>query len=145
MTVDTRSDDRLHQWLDGLFRQHSKFVYQIAYTLTGSCQDADDVVQDVFLRLSRNGIPAGIRQNPRAYLCRTASNQGLDALRKRKSERLAGESIDSLEIAVRSPDSYDDRIERIRLAMTQMKPRFVELLNLFYMQGRSCAEIAEIQ
>ena len=40
--------------LESLFRQHSRRVLSAAYRVTGSRQDAEDVLQTVFLRLARH-------------------------------------------------------------------------------------------
>lgn len=63
-----------------LFHQYSNMVYRLAYSYLGSSQDAEDLVQTVFLRL----IDRGTAPEPgkeRAYLTRITINCCKDQLR----------------------------------------------------------------
>src|SRR5215831_13355140 len=68
--------------LEGLFREHHDRVFRAAYRVTGSVVDAEDVLQTVFLRLSRRG-DVNLEPNPGSYLHRAAINAALDLLRQR--------------------------------------------------------------
>ena len=81
-----------NQEFDGLFREHFQFVYSTAYTVTGSRQDAEDVVQSIFLRLIRRDIPPALRQSPKAYLYRAAINESLNIIRFRKRHELTADT-----------------------------------------------------
>ena len=64
---------------DELFAAHRAMVFAIAYEVLGTRADADDVVQDSYLRWS--GVdPAGVR-DPRAYLATIATRTALNAIR----------------------------------------------------------------
>src|SRR5262245_22490620 len=69
---------------ESIFREHSEFVYRTAYRVTGSAEDAEDVMQTVFLKLFRNLQPSDVRQKPRAYLYRAAVNTALNVVRSRQ-------------------------------------------------------------
>jgi hypothetical protein len=58
------SNEPLAPELEELFLEHSRLVYRTAYSVTGSSQDAEDVVQTLFLHLLRRGIPTGLRDTP---------------------------------------------------------------------------------
>jgi DNA-directed RNA polymerase specialized sigma24 family protein len=66
-----------------LFREHSQLLYRTAYGLLDNPADAEDVLQNIFLRLIRNGLPPGFSKNPKGYLYRAAVG-ALDAIRARK-------------------------------------------------------------
>jgi RNA polymerase sigma-70 factor (ECF subfamily) len=51
-----------------LFNEHFQFVYCTAFTMTGKRQDAEDVLQTIFLRLMRRETPPALTQNPKGYL-----------------------------------------------------------------------------
>src|SRR4030042_683880 len=65
-----------------LFEEHHSLVYRAAYRITGSASDAEDVLQTVFVRLTRSGDAERL-DNPAAYLRRAAVNAALDLLRRR--------------------------------------------------------------
>ena len=52
------SDTRLGQEFENLFHEHYPLVYRTAYRVTGRAEDAEDVVQTLFLRLVRSGLPS---------------------------------------------------------------------------------------
>ncbi|MEJ7699534.1 MAG: sigma factor [Pyrinomonadaceae bacterium] len=67
--------------LAGLFRDYHKAIFRIAYRITGSQSDAEDVLQTIFLRLTPNR--RDLSPNPEGYLHRAAVNASLDLLRSR--------------------------------------------------------------
>lgn len=62
------------------YLRHRDLVLRLAYDITASWADAEDVAQQVFLRWSS----AGGARNPRAYLARMATNQALDVIAARE-------------------------------------------------------------
>ena len=64
-----------------LFREHSQMLYRTAYSLLDNAADAEDVLQTMFLRLLRNGLPPDVRRNVKGYLYRAALNLALDTIR----------------------------------------------------------------
>src|ERR671934_15809 len=83
-----------------LVERHSRSVFQLAYRMTGNEQDAEDVVQETFLRaykqLSRFESRAGFG----TWLHRIAANCSLDLLRKRKRQ---DQQADALELEPEDP------------------------------------------
>src|SRR5215813_12844579 len=71
----------LEQEFDRLFREHYQLVYRTAYGVTGSPEDAEDVLQTIFLRLIGRDVPPDLQRNPRAYLYRSAVNLSLNTVR----------------------------------------------------------------
>ena len=72
--------------VENVFREHHRHIFATAFRLTGSAQDAEDVIQTVFLRLLRREN-LDLEPNPGAYLRRAAINAGLDLLRARTRAR----------------------------------------------------------
>src|SRR5262245_10193810 len=65
-----------------MFHEHSEFVFRTACRVTGSEQDAEDVLQTLFLRLLTNPVPK--EGDPKGYLYRAAVNLSLNIVRQRK-------------------------------------------------------------
>ena len=65
--------------IEALVREHSRLVFRIAYSVVRNHSDAEDVVQEVFLRLAKHGA-RGI-QDPKAWLCRIAWRASVDRYR----------------------------------------------------------------
>lgn len=67
------------------FTEHRPLLFTIAYEMLGSAADAEDVLQESYLRWSAVG-PATVR-HPRAYLVRTVTRQALNHLRAVRARR----------------------------------------------------------
>jgi len=80
--------DRAAQ-LGALFRAQQRSLWGLAYRLTGSAEDAEDVVQDAFARLVAEPPDVPGPELGR-WLARVATNLGIDALRKRRRRAYAG-------------------------------------------------------
>lgn len=78
------AEDVLTGWYDA----HRSFLWGVCYRITGSAADAEDVVQDTFIRAVQHA-PASL-ENPRRWLTRVAINAARDVLRRRKRQRYAG-------------------------------------------------------
>jgi RNA polymerase sigma-70 factor, ECF subfamily len=68
-------------------RQHSRFVYAIAYSVLHNHHDAEDAAQETFVRFWRHRRRWKLIRNRRAWLARTAWRVALDA-RRRKHTRI---------------------------------------------------------
>jgi len=73
------------EWLAERFEQHRAHLRAVAYRMLGSLSDADDAVQEAWLRLSRSG-PGGV-QNLAGWLTTVVGRVCLDMLRSRTARR----------------------------------------------------------
>jgi RNA polymerase sigma-70 factor (ECF subfamily) len=135
----------LPQEFEELFRQHQAFVFRTAYSVTGNAQDAEDVLQTIFLRVFRREFPPALRNNPKSYLYRAAVNQSLSTIRSRRYQmpRLGPGDLDIPEPPAESAVP-DEQRRRLLNAIAQLKPRAVEILVLRYEHNYSDAEIAKM-
>jgi len=76
--------------LEALVREHSRLVFRIAYSVVRNHSDAEDVVQEVFLRLARHGTE-GV-EDPKAWVSRIAWRISVD--RYRHTTRASQEEFD---------------------------------------------------
>jgi RNA polymerase sigma-70 factor (TIGR02957 family) len=91
---------------DDAFALHRSLLFTVAYEMLGSAADAEDVVQETWLRWA--GVdPAAVR-DPRAYLVRIVTRQALNRLRTlaRRREEYVGEWLP--EPLVTTPDVAAD-------------------------------------
>src|SRR4051812_31583877 len=68
-----------------VFEEHGRLLSGVAYRRLGSVADAEDMVQDAWLRWSAVD-PAEV-ENPRAYLIRTVTSLSLNRLRSAQARR----------------------------------------------------------
>ena len=79
-----------HEWLAARFEEHRAHLQRVAYRMLGSLSEADDAVQDAWLRLSRSGAD-GV-ENLRGWLTTIVARVCLNMLRSRRARR--EESLD---------------------------------------------------
>jgi RNA polymerase sigma-70 factor, ECF subfamily len=127
-----------------LFNEHFQFVYCTAFTVTGKRQDAEDVLQTIFLRLIRRETPPALTQNPKGYLYRAAVNESLNVIRARKRQEFT-DNLDSLETLPSPAIETEHELQRSVVdAMAMLSPSVVEILILRYEHNFSDAEIAKM-
>jgi RNA polymerase sigma-70 factor (ECF subfamily) len=74
-----------------LYQEYKGLLFKLAYQLTGSVADAEDVVHDVFLKIA--DVPPEKLAEPKAYLCKMVTNRCRDLQKsaRRKREQYYGE------------------------------------------------------
>ena len=102
---------------DDAFVMHRRLLFTVAYEMLGSAADAEDVVQETWLRWV--GVDHDEVRDPRAYLVRIVTRQALDRLRtlSRRREEYVGEWLP--EPLLTSPDVAEDveLAESVSIAM----------------------------
>jgi RNA polymerase sigma-70 factor (ECF subfamily) len=100
-------------WTADAFRAHERYVWAVAYRMTGSADDADDVVQETFARAVARP-PEDLESPVRPWLTRVAVNAARDVLRRRKSRAYIGpwlpapvETTDLEDLGSRTGDEPD--------------------------------------
>jgi len=69
-----------------LVERHSAQLFRLAYRMTGNEHDAEEIVQEAFLRAYRNLGQFGSRANFGTWAYRIAANYAIDRMRQRKKE-----------------------------------------------------------
>jgi RNA polymerase sigma-70 factor (ECF subfamily) len=100
-----------------VFTDNRPLLFSVAYRLTGSVADAEDVVQDAWLRWSRVDTD-GVRE-PQAYLVKTVTNLALTELTSARARRETYVGPWLPEPLLTSPDSAEgvEMAESVSLAM----------------------------
>jgi RNA polymerase sigma-70 factor (ECF subfamily) len=140
-----------HEAFRALVEQHSRSVFRLAYRMTRNEQDAEDVVQESFLRAYRQLGRFEARANFGTWLYRIVANCAVDLMRARLARRdqSHGESLDVAEPIVAADFAGPDRlaasaeIERsVGAAMAQLTPLERAAFTLRHYEGRTIGEIA---
>jgi RNA polymerase sigma-70 factor (ECF subfamily) len=131
--------------LETLLRRHYDRIHGLAWQLTGSRADADDIAQDVCCTLvERIG---GFRGEARftTWLCRIVLNAVRDVRRRRRSLGGLAERPAVLAGLIRAPDGRDLHDAMwVRSAVSRLKPAYQEAIVLVAGQQLSHAEAAAV-
>jgi RNA polymerase sigma-70 factor (ECF subfamily) len=135
--------------VETLFRAHHDRVFRTAHRITGNPDDAEDVLQTVFLRLVKSQN-YDLSENPEAYLSRAAINASLDLMRSRgraKSVGLGDVDTEALASNLQSPEAQhaDRELQTlIRQAVAGLGKTAGEMFVLRYYEGYDNQEIAKM-
>jgi RNA polymerase sigma-70 factor (ECF subfamily) len=129
---------------EALFLRHYDMVYGVLFRMTGTRAEAEDLAQEVFLKLYQR--PLRRDENVAGWLYRVAINAGYNALRagqrRARREQHAGRETPP------SPTPEDQAVQNetrraVLAALAEINPRSAKLLVLREM-GFSYGELAEI-
>ena len=128
-----------------LFYRHYDRVYGLLFRLVGNRGEAEDLTQEVFLKLYQRQFASGREHNVSAWLYRVATNMGYNAIRGRR--RRWRRNTQLVPDASEQPPTPAETVARqetqitVRAALARLSPRESQLLLLRQM-GLSYAELA---
>jgi RNA polymerase sigma-70 factor (ECF subfamily) len=132
---------------DDLVRQHSSRVYRLAYRLTGNQHDAEDLTQEVFVRVFRS-LSSYTPGTFEGWLHRITTNLFLDMARRRQRIRFEGlgdQAVGLLRDDEPTPaQAFDARHldTDVQQALEALAPEYRAAVVLCDIEGLSYEEIA---
>ncbi|PLY03387.1 MAG: RNA polymerase sigma factor [Desulfuromonas sp.] len=148
--------DGCEQSFETLVRQNSGKMIQLAFRLVNNRSDAEEIVQEAFLRLYRSLGSFRGESRIGTWLYRTVSNLAIDHLRREKIKRKLfflkrnSDDADPVEFTPSSEPAQDDQLmAREELAtvvqsLDKLSPRQRTVLTLRHQENLSIREIADI-
>jgi RNA polymerase sigma-70 factor (ECF subfamily) len=135
-----------------LVNTHARAAFRLAYRLTGNERDAEDVVQESFIRAYRQLGRFEARSNFSTWLHRIVVNCAMDALRTRHARRAdrlvpTDESWDVEPSEAPSPERLALSAEirgRVDASMSALTPQERVAFSLRHYEGRSIDEIGRV-
>lgn len=135
---------------DAIVRRYRQRVFNVAYTFVGRHEEAEDLTQEIFLKVFRALGTFDRRANFRTWLVSVARNLCIDHYRRVRKERETfdrGVDVAELALAAAGPDPVArlqrvDRRELLRQAMRGVPPVLREAVLLRDMQELAYDEIA---
>ena len=139
-----------------LVERHSRFLFRVAFRITGNVSDAEDVVQEAFLRAFRSLHLYDSRATFSTWIHRIAANCALDMVRKRNRRMESvvadmGDDESKREILTQIPSAgpgtdrvvYSSQVrDHVRLAMEDLSPLERSAFVLRHFEGNSIDEIS---
>jgi RNA polymerase sigma-70 factor (ECF subfamily) len=134
---------------DDVVRDHSARVYRLAYRLTGNQHDAEDLTQEVFVRVFRS-LSQYTPGTFEGWLHRITTNLFLDSVRRKAKirfqelpqdagDRLAGREANPIDVVMDQTYEAD-----IQAALDQLPADFRVAVVLCDIEGMTYEEIAEL-
>jgi RNA polymerase sigma-70 factor (ECF subfamily) len=133
-----------------LFNRYKKRVYNYALKMLRDEMRADDIVQDVFIKLFENLDRIYNKKSIQFWLFKTARNEILALFRSTKNKKLYTNKVDPEDVNLEDPLSLADEIESKELRKLILKELdsinddFREVFILKEYSGLSYKEIASV-
>jgi RNA polymerase sigma-70 factor (ECF subfamily) len=138
-----------------LWTRHSKTAFNMVYRITRNQDDAEDVVQDAWMKAYVHLNTFDDRSKFSTWLTRIAINSALMILRRKRArpetsmEITDGETWQHWEIADQTKNIEElyarhERVERLRRAIRRLQPRLRSVVEIHQSNDRSIKEIAEL-
>jgi RNA polymerase sigma-70 factor, ECF subfamily len=141
-----------------LVERHSRSLFRLAFRMTGNQQDAEDVVQESFLRAYKQLAKFDERASFGTWLYRIAANCSLDLVRsrKRRSEHMAappelGSEAEDPVVSLPSTAPNPERLalssevrERVAEAMRELSPTERTAFVLRHFEGMCMEEVSRV-
>jgi RNA polymerase sigma-70 factor (ECF subfamily) len=121
------------------YQRYADPVYRTALRVTGNNTDAEDVLQNVFLRFLKRKVILDPRRSPKCYMQRAAVNASIDLLR-RKASRPSTELDEGRDSS--NPENFPLLKEMLRSALSKLPSQDAELFVLCYLEGYTYEELA---
>jgi len=130
-----------------LVRKHLSRFYYIAYKFTKSKEDAEDIVQNCFLKLWQSPQKFDAQKNVKfiTWFSKVVSNEALDFLKKHKAQNL-NEDFDIEDESKNQLELIEQEIEReeLKLALKQLNENQRQAIKLTFLEEHKNQESAEI-
>lgn len=145
----TDDEGQAPSWED-VARSHGRFLYTVAYRLTGDHDDAQDLVQEVLLRV-RRGLPTYRPGSMEGWLSRIATNAFLDDMRRRRRRPVSAlpAQPEHADRVLPAHQSADDALaaqtlpDHVQAALLRLPDEFRAAVVLCDVAGLSYQEIAD--
>ena len=136
------------QFFNSLVRQYSERLYWHVRSMVGSHEDADDLLQEIFIRAWNSLGSFRGDSDPFTWLWRIATNETISHLRKaRVRAALSFSRLDAEAERISDPDPRIDGdavMRRLRLALMQLPDKQRLVFTMRYWEDLSYEQISEI-
>lgn len=145
-SLGRQMDEDRSDWLSGLVEQHARMVFATAYRILGRADEAEDVLQDVFIKVLGvgNGQPPDAVRDWGAYLRTAASRTAINRLRQRQRWRVGIPASRTEPVAESKDRTVQERhAALLEQAVGQLPGRDAEVFSLRYLEEFSYEQIAD--
>ncbi len=117
--------------------KYSKMLFRICYVMLCNAADAEDVVQDTFVRYFTKAPAFSTEEHRKAWLIRVATNLCKNALRFRKRH-------ETVDIEGMRDIGVSDSDMGIFEAIMELPPKYKIVMDLYYIEGYRIKEISDM-
>lgn len=123
------------EYITGLVKKHSKSMLKAAYAVVKNRDDAEDAVQEAFIKLIKKQPAFNDEEHEKAWLLRVTINLSKDMLKasNRKNEPVTNDFI-----------YIQQEQDKVLPYVMKLEEKYRTVIHLYYYEGYSIKEIASI-
>jgi RNA polymerase sigma-70 factor (ECF subfamily) len=132
-----------------LYDRHGRMAYSLAYRMMGEKQEAEDVVQEAFIKVWRSagGYRVG-RGSVRTWILSIVHNRGIDQIRSQASRGRMQDKVEASAPTSEPSEAFaetwrNSQRDQVREALKALPQEQLQILELAYFSGYTHVEIAE--
>jgi len=133
----------------GLFDDHYRPLCNVAFRISGDLDMAEDIVQDVFLKIWNQQDLLNANKNIKSYMYTMVRNHALEIIRRQQIGARITDEILYLHSEANSDPIEDNEIEKylildkIYISIRQLPPKCAQVFTLAKVNGLSYSQIAD--
>lgn len=130
--------------LEKLVEANQDYLFRFAYFRVGSREVAEDIVQNVFLKLIENCIDLSLMKSPRMYLFKMVSNRCIDYQRRETINHVPLDEVKGLMDEDEEGVTLRQEYERIVALLDNIPFKQAEIIRMNTIDNLSFVEIGEL-
>jgi RNA polymerase sigma-70 factor, ECF subfamily len=134
--------------LDQIYQTYFNDVYHYLLYFTNSRNDAEDLTQETFMKVFKNGEQVQYKASVKAWIFSIAKNVAIDYFRKKKTLSILPEIFSRLNLTDKNrTEDYMEKQqdwELLQQALVKLKPNYRNVIILRGLKEMSTSETAEI-
>ena len=127
-----------------LYKQYSKAMYNLAYRMTNSREDAEDILQETFIECFKNLASFRFEATFGSWLKTILINKSINYLRKKKLALILSENLPDIAEENNDDDQIVYDINSIHKCIELLPDGYRVVLTLYLLEGYDHSEIASI-
>lgn len=120
--------------IEKAIEMHSDMLFRVCLIMLGNESDAEDAVQETFLKYLEKSPEFNDSEHEKAWLIKVANNKCKDIIRyRKKSVHICTDSVN---------DSYETEVDSLSEILMKIPEKFRMVLTLYYIEDYKVNEIA---
>ncbi|MBU1998894.1 MAG: RNA polymerase sigma factor [Candidatus Omnitrophota bacterium] len=133
-----RAADKDIQAFEEIYKGCCGFVYSVALKILNNNQDAQDVTQDVFVKLYNSLKGFNFKSSFKTWLYRITANSAINAYNKRKRETIPRVDFEAIKDTLAAPEKQD-------YLKQENEKKLDSMMDILPAQQKACLTLREIQ
>lgn len=132
--------------IEDLMKEYTTYLLKLSYLYVGDRQIAEDIVQDVFLKLYRKFGTQIIADSPKSYIVRMTINQSKDYLKSWHAKKIKAMEMLGFDKSFHERNTLIEQEENVEIGLAVMKlpVKYRELIILYYFDEQSIPSISNM-